>query len=98
MDDRPFLSMALLAYNERDSIELAARRSSRALARCGKGYELILVDDGSTDGTADAMDRLAEELPFCRVIHHSAHVGLGVAIRMAYFGGRGEWATWFPAD
>jgi glycosyltransferase involved in cell wall biosynthesis len=98
MDDRPYLSMSLLAYNERDSIDLAARRSSRALARCGKSYELILVDDGSTDGSAEAMDRLANDLPYCRVIHHSAHLGLGAAIRTAYFGGQGDWATWFPAD
>jgi glycosyltransferase involved in cell wall biosynthesis len=98
MDDRPYLSMALLAYNERDSIELAARRSSRALERTGKSYEFILVNDGSTDGSGDAMDSLAAELPFCRVIHHSTHLGLGAAIRTAYFAGSGEWATWFPAD
>jgi glycosyltransferase involved in cell wall biosynthesis len=98
MDDRPYLSMALLAYNERDSIESAAHRSSHALARCGRSYELILVDDGSTDGTGRVMDRLAAELPSCRVIHHSSHLGLGSGIRTAYFSGRGEWATWFPAD
>jgi glycosyltransferase involved in cell wall biosynthesis len=98
MDDRPYLSMALLAYNERHSIESAAHRSSVALERCGRPYELILVDDGSTDGSAETMDRLAGELPFCHVIHHSAHRGLGAAIRTAYFRGQGEWATWFPAD
>jgi len=98
MDERPYLSMAILAYNERDSIESAAYRSSRALARCGTTYELILVDDGSTDGSGEAMDRLASELPRCRVLHHPTHLGLGAAIRTAYFGGRGEWATWFPAD
>ncbi len=98
MDDRPYLSMALLAYNERDSIESAAQQSSRALARCGRTYELILVDDGSADGTAQVMDDLAAKLPCCRVIHHPTHLGLGTAIRTAYFAGFGEWATWFPAD
>lgn len=94
----PFLSFALLAYNERDTLDRAARRCSAALEGCGHTYELVLVDDGSSDGSGPLMDTLAVELPRCRVIHHTRNLGIGAGIRTCYFQTRGAWATWFPAD
>jgi glycosyltransferase involved in cell wall biosynthesis len=95
---RPYLSLCLLAYNERGSIESGARRCAGALTACGQTYELVLVDDGSTDGTAEIIDALAAELPHCRSIHHPRNLGIGAGVRTCYFQTQGEWATWFPAD
>ncbi|MEQ8789788.1 MAG: glycosyltransferase family 2 protein [Pirellulaceae bacterium] len=95
---RPQLSFALLNYNEQGTVESAARRASRALAACGRTYELVLVDDGSTDGSGDILRRLAEELPHCRTIFHGENRGIGAGIRTCYFSTVGEWTTWFPAD
>jgi glycosyltransferase involved in cell wall biosynthesis len=98
MGDRPYLSCAVLAYNEEESIERAARVCSEVLEACGRSYELVLVDDGSTDRTPELMDALVRELPRCRLIRHPRNLGFGGGIRTCYFGTRGEWATWFPAD
>jgi glycosyltransferase involved in cell wall biosynthesis len=95
---QPFLSFSLLGYNERDTIERAARRCARVLQSSGQTYELVLVDDGSTDGSGEIVDRLALELPFCRAIHHPRNLGIGAGIRTCYFATHGQWATWFPAD
>jgi len=94
----PFLSLALLSYNEEGSIERAARRCSEALEACGRTYELIFVDDGSDDQTREIIDRLLHELPCCRAVYHPRNLGIGVGIRTCYFSGVGQWATWFPAD
>jgi glycosyltransferase involved in cell wall biosynthesis len=94
----PFLSVAILAYNEAESIERAARRCSGVLESCGRSYELVLVNDGSEDGTRDIMERLVGQLPHCRTIHHPRNLGIGAGIRTCYFGTVGQWATWFPAD
>jgi glycosyltransferase involved in cell wall biosynthesis len=94
----PFLSLSVLAYNEEASIERAARLCSEVLEGCGRTYELVLVDDGSTDATPLLVDGLAAELPHCRAIHHPGNLGIGAGIRTAYFGTRGRWAVWFPAD
>lgn len=94
----PFLSLALLAYNEEKTVEEAARRCSRGLTACGQSYELVLVDDGSNDQTPAIMDRLSQELPFCRLIRHPRNLGIGAGIRTSYFATRGTWATFFPAD
>ena len=95
---RPYLSFSVLCYNEVDSIEPMAQLCSDVLDACGKSYELVLVDDGSTDGSRDLIRRLQGELPRCRAIYHPKNLGIGAGIRTCYFKTRGEWATWFPAD
>jgi len=94
----PFLSFALLNYNEQATLEEAARAASEALAACGRSYELVLVDDGSTDRSPDVIRRLTGALPHCRAVFHGANRGIGAGIRTCYFQTRGRWATWFPAD
>ena len=56
----PLLSVVMPAYNERDTIEEMIRRVLAIPIRT----ELIVVDDGSRDGTRDILSRLAGELPF----------------------------------
>src|SRR5262245_16345529 len=94
----PFLSLSILNYNEEDSIVAAARRCSDVLEACGKTYELVLVDDGSTDRSRDLIADLVGRLPHCRAIYHAGNLGIGAGIRTCYFATMGQWATWFPAD
>ncbi|MEQ8791126.1 MAG: glycosyltransferase family 2 protein [Pirellulaceae bacterium] len=94
----PYLSFALLNYNEEATLERAARLASDALSACGRSYELVLVDDGSSDDSPAIIRRLTQSLPHCRAIFHGANRGIGAGIRTCYFETRGEWATWFPAD
>lgn len=94
----PYLSLAVLSYNEEASLERSARRCSEALEACGRSYELIFVDDGSTDGTRAIIGRLVDELPCSRAVYHPRNLGIGAGIRTCYYSGAGQWATWFPAD
>src|SRR5262245_53639500 len=91
----PFLSLAVLAYNEEASVERTLRLCSDVLEGCGRSYELVAVDDGSTDATPDIVRNLAGALPRLRTIRHPRNLGIGAGIRTCYFGTRGRWATWF---
>lgn len=95
---KPFLSVAVLAYNEAGTVETTVRRCSAALQSIDASHELVLVDDGSTDGTREIMTRVAGTLPSCRTIFHPRNLGIGAGIRTCYFGTTGRWATWLPAD
>jgi dolichol-phosphate mannosyltransferase len=98
IESRPLLSLAILAYNEEATVERAARLCSHVLEGCGGSYELVLVDDGSTDATPRIIAGLSVDLPHCRVIRHPQNLGIGAGIRTCYFATRGQWAVWFPAD
>jgi glycosyltransferase involved in cell wall biosynthesis len=75
----PLLSVVMPAYNERATIEEIVRRVLAVPVRT----ELIIVDDGSKDGTRDILQRLAGELPI-KVIFQDANGGKGAALRRGF--------------
>src|SRR3954452_9130222 len=75
----PLLSVVMPAYNERDTIEEIIRRVLAVNIRT----ELIVVDDGSKDGTRDILSRLAAELPF-QLVLQPANGGKGAALRRGF--------------
>ena len=73
----------------------------RAFDACGLADgegELVLVDDGSTDGTAAIADALAQQHPFTRVLHHRRNRGLTAALSTGFAAVRGDLILFLPAD
>ena len=66
----PSLTLILPGYNEEASIEEAVRSALALLAGLAPEHEIVIVDDGSTDGTPALADRRAAESPAVRVIHN----------------------------
>lgn len=91
-------SVVVMAYNEVGSLPGVVRDLDATLAGFGRPYELIIVDDGSSDGTGAAADRLAAELDRVRVIHHSPNLGLGEVYRRGFDAASGRFVSFFPAD
>lgn len=81
----PDVSILIPAHNEARTIEHVLRK----VAAVPLDKELIVVDDGSTDGTSDILGRLALTLPL-RVISHATNRGKGQAIRSAIDASRGR--------
>jgi glycosyltransferase involved in cell wall biosynthesis len=84
------LSVALPAHNEADKLEAAVRQTKLALTDCCSSYELIIAEDGSTDGTAELASRIAAEDPAVRYIHSDKRLGKGRALTRAFQSARGE--------
>jgi glycosyltransferase involved in cell wall biosynthesis len=74
---RPQLSVIVPAYNEAPTIEALVRR----VRQVSLTLEIIAVNDGSTDGTGPALDRLAAAGLVDRVVHHPLNRGKGAAYR-----------------
>jgi dolichol-phosphate mannosyltransferase len=87
------VSVVVTAYNERENLEATVEVVLGSLKGQFDEYEVVIVDDGSTDGTAEVADRLVARYPPIRVLHHASNQGFaasyrhGIAeARMAYVG------------
>jgi len=94
----PRLSVIIMAYNEAASLESVAREIDEVVARVAPSGEIVIVDDGSSDGTEAIADQLATSIPRVRVIHHRPNQGLGGVYRTGFREARGDYVTFFPAD
>jgi dolichol-phosphate mannosyltransferase len=69
-------TICLPTYNERENLEATLRELEGVLEA---GDRVVVIDDGSPDGTGELADRLAAELPFVDVLHRAEKQGLGPA-------------------
>jgi glycosyltransferase involved in cell wall biosynthesis len=75
------LSVFFPAYNDSGTIASMVIRAVQAASELTPDYEVIVVDDGSSDATAEIADELARTYPRVRVIHHSKNRGYGGALQ-----------------
>jgi dolichol-phosphate mannosyltransferase len=75
----PAAWLVLPTYNEAENLERIVRAALPELAKATPDHHILVVDDGSPDGTGEIADRLADELPQVEVLHRTAKEGLGRA-------------------
>ena len=73
------ISILVAAYNEEVVVEQVVRETHAVVDRMLERYEIILIDDGSTDRTAAIMDALASELAHTRAVHNRPNIGFGAS-------------------
>jgi dolichol-phosphate mannosyltransferase len=89
-------SVVVPVCNEAENVEPLAREISAALA--GRAYEMIFVDDGSTDDTAAVLKALKASLPALRVLRHSFRSGQSAAVATGVRAARGPWIATLDGD
>jgi glycosyltransferase involved in cell wall biosynthesis len=78
------LSVFFPAYNDSGTIASLVISAIRAARQLTPDFEVIVVNDGSVDQTAEILDELAATYPEVRVIHHDANRGYGGALRTGF--------------
>jgi len=89
-------SVVVPVCNEAENVEPLAREIDAALA--GRAYEMIFVDDGSTDDTAAILKKLKLTLPALRVLRHSFRSGQSAAVATGVRAARGPWIATLDGD
>jgi glycosyltransferase involved in cell wall biosynthesis len=92
------ITVVVMAYNEAASIESVVREIDGVLTTLGPDHEILIVDDGSMDGTGEIADTLVESTRNTRVTHHHPNRGLGGVYRTGFAEARGDFVTFYPAD
>lgn len=80
----PSLSVFFPCYNEKDSVRSLTEKALSVVAGICADHEIILVDDGSSDGTSELADQLAQQYPAVRVVHHPQNKGYGAALQSGF--------------
>ena len=92
----PYLSVVAPVHNGAGFIDESTRAILRSLERLGRPFELIVVCDGSTDGTADVARRVHD--PRLKVLHYPDNAGKGHAIAYGLTQARGRLVGWIDSD
>ena len=94
----PELSIVIPAYNEERRIGPTLEAIAGYLARAGMAAEILVVDDGSGDGTVRCVEQLAARIPGLRLIRNDRNRGKGFSIRHGFAESRGPLVLLTDAD
>jgi glycosyltransferase involved in cell wall biosynthesis len=81
---RKSITVFFPVFNDQETIELLAEKALSVLPSLTDDYEVLLINDGSTDKSASVADELARNLKHVRVIHHPRNQGYGAALRTGF--------------
>jgi glycosyltransferase involved in cell wall biosynthesis len=90
------LSLVVPVYNERESLRILVEEIERALA--GRGYEIVAVDDGSSDGSLDELKTLKRDHPELHIVALAANAGQTAAFAAGFRVARGRVVVTLDAD
>jgi len=91
-------SIVIPAFNEESIVEDVVEKSIAFLRSKVSDYEVVVVNDGSTDKTGEILENMKKENPELRVIHHEKNMGIGCAWRTLYRTAKKDFIFTCPAD
>jgi glycosyltransferase involved in cell wall biosynthesis len=94
----PALSYFFPAHNEEANVRGLVAEALDALPTLADRFEIVIVDDGSRDGTPAIADALAAEHPEVRAVHHRTNLGYGAALRSGFAASRHELIAFTDGD
>jgi glycosyltransferase involved in cell wall biosynthesis len=80
----PSISVFFPCYNEQDNVARTVENALAVLRKLGADFEVIIVDDGSSDETARIADGLAARQSAVTVVHHPTNLGYGAALQSGF--------------
>ncbi len=98
MPDTLPLSLVVFAYNEVGNVPTVLPEILSWLRHRGAAFQLLFVDDGSTDGTADAAEAVLAGVSQGRVLRHPGNRGIGAALKTGVRAATLPWVTFLPCD
>lgn len=84
MTNKYSITIFFPCYNEEQNVARVAGEALQTAKQISDDFEIIIVNDGSKDRTGEIADRLAEQSPEIRVVHHEVNQGYGAALQSGF--------------
>ena len=94
----PYLSLVIPCYNEAENVPTLLQRVESSLQQLGRPFEVIVIDDGSTDATPQLLADAMQRLPWLRVLRMAKNGGQSAAFEAGFDAARGEIIATIDAD
>lgn len=98
LQTEPRVSIIVPAFNEEGNLEELCRQFAEMGERAAFSFEVVIVDDGSTDRTPEILKAMAEKYAFLRICVHGTNRGLTAALQTGFNCAGGEIYVFYPAD
>lgn len=92
------VSVLVPAKDEADNLPLFMEQAAAAFAQEILRYEVVVIDDGSSDSTWETLQQLRLQYPFLRAVRHRNQRGIAEALRTGWMHARGDILVFYPAD
>jgi len=92
------ISVFFPAYNEAKNIERVVASALEVIPKLAREYEIIIVDDGSSDVTGELADALTRANVNVRVVHHERNLGYGAALKSGFKNSKYEFIFYTDGD
>ncbi len=98
MSKTPSLSVFFPAYNEEKNIGKTVEKALKILPSLASNYEIIVVNDGSTDSTKAVVEKITEKDPQVKIVSHPKNLGYGAALRTGFSTASNPLIAYIDAD
>jgi len=95
---KPYLSVIIPAYNEAKRLPLTLIDVDKHLSQQEYSYEILVVNDGSTDATSEITNRFKPLVENLKLIDNKNNCGKGAAVRQGMLAAKGNWRVFMDAD
>ncbi len=92
------VSVIVPFFNEADTLQYVINRIEKALQKVSSNYEIIMVDDGSIDGSRGITDQLVQENDKLKVKYHPKNLGKSAALNTGFKAAKGKYMAFIDAD
>lgn len=95
---KPFLSIIIPAYNEAERLPLTLIDIDKHLSGQDYSYEILVINDGSTDNTAEITEKFMPMVKGLKIFDNKENQGKGAAVRQGMLIAKGNWRLFMDAD